>query len=334
MGFEINLSLLSNEKEHMKSIAIIGAGQLGSRHLQGSKRAFELLDIWVMDTNNDSIEIAKERYEQIDSISKKSVYFINDFRHLPIELDVVIVSTSSKPRLSVIKALLTHCKVKYLILEKFLFPKLSDYKEALEIIEVNNIKAWVNCPYRIQPCYKLVHDSLDKSKKIHLELHGEKWGLCCNAIHYIDLLMWLTNERSFNIDMKDIIPEIVQSKRTGYIELEGSLHISTPNGNTMTLESAPQYKGEMVMQIKNGDKLITVNEWSGGEITINGVFHDSKFSYQSELTGILLDTLLSTETCGLVSYQESMEYHTQFLSTVLAYVNKLQGEESDILPIT
>ena len=44
----------------MKTILIAGAGQLGSRHLQGVKTSKYELDIWVYDLSEDSLKVAEE----------------------------------------------------------------------------------------------------------------------------------------------------------------------------------------------------------------------------------------------------------------------------------
>ena len=48
----------------MYKIAVIGAGQLGSRHLQGLKLSKLKSDIWVVDNNSNSLQIAQQRYEE------------------------------------------------------------------------------------------------------------------------------------------------------------------------------------------------------------------------------------------------------------------------------
>ncbi len=49
----------------MFNVAIIGAGQLGSRHLQGLKLSSSPLSITVMDSNDESLRVAKERYDVV-----------------------------------------------------------------------------------------------------------------------------------------------------------------------------------------------------------------------------------------------------------------------------
>lgn len=54
----------------MKNILLIGAGQLGSRHLQGIAKIDFKANICVVDPSEISIEIAKERYKQINKNEK------------------------------------------------------------------------------------------------------------------------------------------------------------------------------------------------------------------------------------------------------------------------
>ena len=46
------------------NIAIIGAGQLGSRHLQGLKKAQLPMNIFVLDASEESLTICEQRYNE------------------------------------------------------------------------------------------------------------------------------------------------------------------------------------------------------------------------------------------------------------------------------
>lgn len=54
----------------MYKVAIIGADQLGSRHLQGLKTAVSPLSISVVDSSNESLQIAKERYDTVQAVGE------------------------------------------------------------------------------------------------------------------------------------------------------------------------------------------------------------------------------------------------------------------------
>lgn len=317
----------------MYNTAIIGAGQLGSRHLQGLKTASSPMDIWVMDNNHDSLKVAEERYNTIPTVSQKNAHYINSINELPKDIDFAVVATGSKPRAAIVKSLLSHSKVKNLILEKVLFPKLSDYDEIDQLLNNTDVKCWVNCPRRMFGFFQDVKYMLDRSKPITMVKEGKDWGLCCNAIHMIDIFMFLTDQDMYKIDTRKLIPEIIESKRNGYIEINGMLDVTTPNENRLTLVCTSDFEGDPTLTIKNGDKQIIIFE-SKGIMSINEKTVHFHLPYQSEMTGLLADMILKTGFCPLTTYEKSSIYHKIFIKTILDYYNKVQGIKNDLCPIT
>lgn len=315
----------------MKKIAIIGAGQLGSRHLQGVKKSINELEIWVMDNNPESLTIARERYEQINSCSTKIIHYIDTIDLLPQELDIVIIATSSKPRAHIIQSLLNTHKVDYLILEKFLFTNLNDYDCIGRLLSDKKVKAFVNTPRRLFSGYKEIKNKLDDTKIITLTNNGENWGLCCNTIHFFDLFQYLSNATDFVVDNSGLEPRIIQSKRSGYIELNGCLTIKSNRGDILNLvcsEGTSKF-----MEVKQGDLVFNINESNNIYIRDNES-RNIGIKYQSDLSGELVDTILSEGNCDLPSYEQSAHLHKIFLSSILSFINNLQGTNLDNCPIT
>ena len=316
----------------LHNIAIIGAGQLGSRHLQGVKQSNSKLEIWAFDPCKESLAIAEERYNQVNSDTSHIVHFIQSIDEIPYNLDIVIIATSSKPRFSITKKMLLSHNIKYLILEKFLFQRLSDYSIIEQLIQEKNVKAYVNCPRRMFDSYQIIKENIDNKKTITMSYANNDWGLCCNSIHYIDIFMYLCNGINYELDIDGIEPKIIKSKREGYVELLGDIKITT-KGNCLTLGSYENFEGLANVEIINGNTKITYNE-SNGDLFINDKIYSSPIKYQSTLSGILVDELIDLGSCRLSSYQESAIYHEIFLEKLIPYINQLQGIESDSCPIT
>ena len=317
----------------MFNVAIIGAGQLGSRHLQGLKNAASPLSITVVDNNECSLKVAKERYDAIAAIGEKNVVFTTEISQLPTELDLVVVATSSKPRAIIVKALLEHSDVKNLILEKVLFTRLKEYDEIQSLLYEKNVKCWVNCPRRMFGSYQTILSYLSRQERIVMEYNGCDWGLCCNAMHFIDAFMYLTGEESYKIDSSGIESEIIESKRNGYIEMNGTLSITTPQGHSLLLSSFYDISDGACVVIKNGDHNIILDEVHGN-LTIDGKDLIVKTPYQSQMTGLLADMLFSTGFCPLTQYEVSAGYHRTFIKELLSVYNRITNIESDMLPIT
>ena len=317
----------------MYQVAIIGAGQLGSRHLQGLKVAASPLSITVVDSCQESLKVAKERYESVPTIGEKKVFFTDDINALPSSLDFAVVATGSKPRAAILKFLLNHSVVSNLILEKVLFTKLDEYDEMDSLLKEKGVRCWVNCPRRMFGSYQIIKNSLSCSEPISMEYKGTPWGLCCNAMHFIDAFLYITGEDIYSLDTTGIEPVIIASKRNGYIEMDGTLSIITSNGNTLTLTSSKSLQNTAVVDIKNGLNRISLNE-ATGELTIDGKTVKVATPFQSQMTGLLADMIITTGFCPLTSYEVSAEYHRIFLKQMLSRYNIITNSVSDMFPIT
>ena len=317
----------------MYQVAIIGAGQLGSRHLQGLKSASSPLSITVVDSSEASLVTARARYEAVPCIGEKTARFVSGMEQLPSELDLVIVATGSMPRASIVRSLLNSCSVRYLILEKILFPRLAEYEVVGALLKEKGVKCWVNCPRRMFGLYREIREELDPSVPVVISMQNKDWGLCCNGIHFIDLMMFLTDADSFLIQTDGLHRVIHESKRGGYIEMTGSLQIITPSGDRMTLVSETDFSGEPGIVICNGKTVFEVDEVAG-KVVRNGCSFPVRIPYQSQLTGLVTDLLFLTGSCLLTPFELSAKYHRIYIGSLLPVYNEIRGEECDILPIT
>jgi hypothetical protein len=318
----------------MYQIAIIGAGQLGSRHLQGLKLAASSLNITVMDSNEESLKVAKERYEAISPIGEKSINYVTQLEDLPSQLDLVIIATGSKPRAAIVQSLLNHATVRYLVLEKVLFPSLVDYNKVARLLKNKGVRCWVNCPRRMYGMYKQIKETIDSSKPVYMTKANEDWGLCCNAIHLIDIFMYLTEENTYTIETRWLNNEIENSKRGGYIEMTGKLEITTPKGNKLILISEKGFQGEKTFMIENDQNMYVISEGEGKWV-MNGNTYQYNMPYQSQLSGVLADELLITGACSLTPFNISVEYHKPFIEVMLAKYNEImKTPDNKLLPIT
>lgn len=317
----------------MYQVAIIGAGQLGSRHLQGLKVAASPLSITVVDSSQESLKIAKDRYEAVSAIGEKEILLTEDLNQLPATLDLAVVATSSKPRASIVRSLLNHSVVKNLILEKVLFTKLEDYDEIESLLKAKDVRCWVNCPRRMFGSYQKIKMNLSYSEPINMEYIGKEWGLCCNAMHFIDVFMYLTGEDNYTIDTNGIEPEIIESKRNGYVEMNGTLSLTTLKGNSLKLTSSKTLQNTPYVDIKNGMNYIALDEIQG-ELTIEGKTEKVATPFQSQMTGLVADMIFSTGFCPLTPYEESARYHRIFIKEMLLKYNDITKSDSNILPIT
>ena len=130
------------------NIAIIGAGQLGSRHLQGIVKSSNELRVYVIDPNENSLILAKKRYQEVCKSKTNIVSYHQQINALPKKIDIAIIATTSDIRRVIIENLLERVQVNYIILEKVVFQSVKDFKDIMELISIKKTQAWVNCARR------------------------------------------------------------------------------------------------------------------------------------------------------------------------------------------
>ena len=81
-------------------VAIVGAGNIGGRHLQALVRSERPLEVYVVDPSPGVLRHAAARVDEAASNEHVSVRYLGELSKLPSTLDVAIVATTSKERRS------------------------------------------------------------------------------------------------------------------------------------------------------------------------------------------------------------------------------------------
>jgi len=322
------------------NILIVGAGQLGSRHLQSVKTTNLEVKIVVCDISPEALKVAEERYLQIpDNKNVKEIKFITSLDQAERHIDFAIIATGSKGRAEIISKILSISHVDYMLIEKILFQRPEEYRVIQNLLTQNKVKAWVNCSRRMNDFYKELSGDL-RGKTISVVIEGHQWGLGCNAIHFIDLVSFLTGCRKYTMTEK-LDKQILKSKREGYIEFSGELYLNYSNGSQCRIISHPE-GGEtpVIMTIVSEEERLLIDE-SLGEAFIskkgnNWEWRNEKFriKFQSELTSEVFENLIHNELCDLTPYEESAKLHKPFIKAILGFLNRNYQEGIKNCPIT
>ncbi len=317
-------------KVDMSVIYVVGAGQLGSRHLQALKGVKYSLDIRVIDPSELSLQIAKERYESVPNGQQHQVSFSTSFDRADA-VDVAIVATNSDVRSKALGSLFDASNTKLLVLEKLLFNQRADYAEIERKLADTGAKAWVNCPMRVMPIYEQIRASITKTP-ISYRVTGSQFGLVTNAIHYIDHVAHLCGCTEFELDTSGLDRNPIPSKRPGFLELNGTLVARFADGSRCEINCYPTGTAPVVVEIFNEKNRYVVREsegklWHSGEST-NWTWLEqaAPIPYQSQITTEVIESLLSTGDCGLTPYATSSRIHLQLLDPLLELVRSHSAE--------
>ena len=322
----------------MYNIAIIGSGQLGSRHLQGIKTANLELSIEVVDSNIEALRIAEDRYNEIKGNQYiKNVSFLSSIDELRDRLDLVIIATGSAPRFTITKQLIERKHVDNIIFEKVLFQNEESFFAIEELLRNNGVNAWVNCPRRMFDYYKDIKRELNDADKLIITVSGGEWGLGCNSIHFIDIFSYLSKQTSYTLLTNGLNKKVYPSKRSGYIEFCGILSGITERGDIINLISQENSSITPLISIVSKNIKFVIDETNGFMTSFkDNSWETSKITvpYQSQLTGRLIEDVLLNKNSNITKYEESMNLHLPFITSILDYYNFLTGENSKNCPIT
>lgn len=322
----------------MKNIAVIGCGMLGSRHLQSLAGLPDSYQIFAYDPFEESLKRARSIVEDSKN-GGASIHYCSSYESLPDVLAVAIVATGADARADAVRRLAARSRVQYLILEKVLFQTADEYAEMQEFLPNIGAKAFVNCPRRLYRFYQDLRENMQGESIVRADVRGKTWGLACNGIHFIDLLAFLGRDKVVNMDPRQLQAGFLESKRKGFLEVEGTLRVSFQKGYELRLTSLEQGYSDLEIEIETDKSTWLIQESKGRaqRTAKNGGIVTEKpveVLYQSQLSKPLVESLVGADACGLTSYKESAAMHLQYITTLNAHFNQYRSEVSDRCPIT
>jgi hypothetical protein len=313
-------------------ILIAGAGELGSRYLQGLAKNNNPLEIYVFDNNQQSLKKASERWRDVASEqSIHKVVYIDSINSLPSLMDAAIISTTAASRPKVIDMIDDVSCIQNWMLEKILAQSSDAVNKIQKILEYK--KAWVNTPRRISSLYKNVRNAINLDAPITMKVSGGSWGLACNAIHFLDLLSWMANTQLTSIDASKLNSDWFESKRPGNWDVYGDLVATYANGSKLILSST-EGAYSLLVEFENEGKDWIIDELSGLAKCNDGMLIQGVLLMQSEMTSDLINEILYKGRCDLPSLEDSSQMHKIFIEELLQQWRCRMDINATELPIT
>ena len=304
------------------NIVVIGAGNLGRRHFQSLLSVKGNVNIYVYDPSEEALGLAKALITE----QTHPVEFVTDFNKMPKEIFLAVIATSSMHRKEAVAQLLKQAKLKYLVLEKFLFTKMADFDTVQKWLDDAGVTCWVNCPRRMFPFYM----ELKKYIKgpVNLTVSGSNWGLACNSIHFLDLQSFLTGNDhvTYEADMNGVKNQLFSSKRAGYTEFMGDLKLEGSDGSKISISCSEEGNIPVTVSLESPTHKLFIYEGGGGKALWasqdnNWKWQVDEFSapFQSQLSSKFAEQIIATGTCDLTTYAASAALHKVLLES---WINK------------
>ncbi len=320
-------------------VALIGAGNIGRRHLQALMLIDRDVVLHIVDPDERAISAARDCVLSIQNTHVQNVVYQNRLENIGDVADVVIVATNSNVRRHIIEQLFERGGADNLLLEKFLFPKIDDYAIVDQLIERQKVGACVNCPRRMWPGYQRIRERLRNASAVGMNIGGSNIGIGCNAIHFLDLYAYLSG--GDELSLIDLLEDgSVESKREKYIEFVGAIGGVSQRRATFSLTSYVKPSIPLCVQIQSDEARYVVDE-AGGQVWEARADNGWKWScdhfeslYQSKLTHLAVKQIVDTKTSTLTTYKESAALHVKLLKLLMSHMRLDPNNPEVLCPIT
>lgn len=320
-----------------KNIILVGCGNIGSRHLQALVKLPFSVDIHVVEQSNKSKNLAKIRLNEIKFDQKNhSIFWYDSIQKISKISDLVIVSTLSEGRVRLIQNLLKKKNKKFLI-EKPVCQSSKEYKNLLQQFRLFKATGWVNTNRRYFESYKKIKQELKNSKFFDIHVFSTSSGLGTNAIHFIDLFSWITNDSKIKLNGDFLFPKLFPNKRgRRFKEFYGTIIGSGKNGSSLTLNFFPSHTESIFLTISTNTSNYVIDELNQYTFKIGLHPKKLKFSYEhvSNLTTSVVQDILVKNTSLLPKLSESYLAHVELFRIFNLHVKKQLKRDISLCPIT
>lgn len=315
------------------TILICGAGQLGSRYLQGLAKCRLPLRVYVQDSYEGSLVRARQRWNEVLSPEvTHDVSFHSSFELLPRQVDIAIVATTADVRPQVVGEIANHSAVRFWVLEKVLAQREAGLDELMAHVR-DGSRAWVNTIRRMVPWHQQIRSQLGLDYPLTLEVEGGLWGIACNAVHLLDLLAWWTGETLQNVCTDRLNPNWFESNRQGYWEVLGTLEAQFSGGSHARLSTGKDGVS-ISMAVSDRHQLWLIKESEGLARRSDGIEILGRMPQQSEMSATLVESILEGGCCALPTLEESVAMHRVFIRSMQEHWNHAGNPTATFVPIT
>lgn len=321
------------------TIAVIGCGTIGARHVQALARLDREVRVIAVDPSGEARRRAIGYFaETAPPGCAVAIEEAPGPEALSGTIDVAVVATNAASRRAVIEELLSGTTTRYLMLEKFLFQRDEDYAAVGALLKQNGTAAWVNCPRRMWPGYRDLRERLKGAGPVDIRVSApSRFGIGTSAIHFLDVLAFLSGTSQFRLYGDRIDRELLENRRGG-VEFSGTLYGAGANGEgfaytaqgvappILFLDSA---RLRLIADETKQQARLSAEEdgWDWREIPF-------PIMPQSQMTHLVVQDILDRGTCDLAGYDESAVLHRAVLGPLLDHFRKYADPNADACPIT
>lgn len=319
-------------------VAIIGAGQLGSRHLQGLASCARPLSIFLVDPSPASITTARERFSVVAGSKNHTLHYVDAIHDLPRDLEFVIVACTADYRFGVYRDLLKYTDARVILLEKVLFQDIDQYPRAIELASASKSETIVNLAQRYWPFFRHLKNQVADKSQLSITITGSNWGLGCNAVHNVDIAEFIWGAQGQTLARLD--GPVRESKRANCHEFTGTIETLFASGGRLTQTSYSDGEAPFVITAQTPEFIWTWDVSHGKSYRSDQssgwsfVTSDLIAPYQSNLTTGLVEDVLAGRATDLPDLVSASASHLVTLTEILNSCRANGYDFGRVCPVT
>lgn len=326
-------------------VAVIGCGSIGMRHVEALGRLRGPVRVYAVDMREDAVLRAKSLFEaaRAQSETAAEVLTLRTIEEIPNQVDLAIVATAAQGRLELVSALLRGRQVNAMILEKFLFPRTADYAFAGDILGAIQGGVWVNCPRRLYPSYREIAKRVHGAQYVGMRVSGRAsvTPIGAIAIHFADLLAFLGQDAEIGLSATAEDISLLPTRR-GVDDFAGVMCVHSADGRLrLRYTAATSTEAPQNIYIDTDKAQWVIQEWCQAAYMASPEtswrFEPIPFAvpYQSQLTNLVAEEILTQGRCDLPTFAESAKIHLSLMAPLLeSYRTLTNNQHVDAVPFT
>jgi len=314
-------------------ILVVGAGQIGSRHMQALANTEGVGAVAAVDPVAASRDTAMARWRDVPGHAGKALTLAASLAEIgPSEkFDLAIIATSAPGRLEILKDLVA-LGVRRVLSEKLLFQSVAQLDAAVALCAASGVSLYPNYVYRFVDPWPAAARQL-AGRPFTLNVAAGDIGLATNAPHWLDMFQFLAGGAALTqVGVTLSKPHYASKRGGGLLEIAGTASASAANGATLTMSFDGPPRSPLITLSAAGKRL-TVDEETA---SIDGDLLDGEAALQvpmvSRTTALAVPQIVAGQTV-LPTLAETADANRLLLRAMGAAM--VGGHEDDrAVPVT
>jgi predicted dehydrogenase len=227
----------------MSVVAIVGCGGIGIRHAQAAIAARGVTQAVIVEPNADRLEAVRHELVPRAGVTLEAFASLDKAWSSLGRADIVIAAVTADVQAAMIERLLQFNAGAYLF-EKPFAQSATALEAFLACIrrDAASAKTFINCSRNMWAPYVALGERQCRGgvgARLHIEVFGPLWGLGCNAVHFLELLRYITAADGIACEAAQLAPSPYGNKRGRHFEeFVGTASFRTAHGDTLQLTSS------------------------------------------------------------------------------------------------